>query len=274
MDETTRTTASRDTSPNSATTDAPSPGPAKVKVSKKAKEAKDAGVTAGTTSTVRQSEAATTGVPLGEGSAPEGTPSVRHRNPRGQGDRLRADLIEATIELMARTGDPDEITLRAVARQAGVAPNSIYRHFEDRDALVQAACEELFAEFQQSLDDAAEGATDCFDELRRRGGGYAEYAMAEHGHYRVLFSSKTPTAITDFGDSAGAQSFFRIIELIQRCIDAGAQPGADATAVAFDLFSSLHGIVDLRITHTFMPWPPMDEMLDRLQTRLGLDRPT
>ncbi len=203
----------------------------------------------------------------------EPTPVPRRRNPRGQGDRLREELVAATIDLLARTGDPDEVTLRAVAREAGVAPNSVYRHFEGCEAMVQAACDELFAEFQQALDDAAEDAADCFEELRLRGRGYAAYALAEHGHYRALFSSETPRAVRSFDDSAGVTAFQRLVDLVQRCIDAGADPGADATTVAFELFTALHGIVDLRITHAFMPWPPVEELLDRLQARLGLAGP-
>lgn len=206
-------------------------------------------------------------------SSTEADPAPRRRNPRGQGDRLRRDLVAATIDLLARTGDPDEITLRAVAREAGVAPNSVYRHFDGCEAMVQAACDELFAEFQQELDDAAEGASDCFDELRRRGHGYVTYALAEHGHYRALFSSETPRPARSFDGSAGVDAFQRLVDLVQRCIDAGADPGADATTVAFELFTALHGIVDLRITHAFMPWPPIEVLLERLQVRLGLVAP-
>jgi DNA-binding transcriptional regulator YbjK len=45
---------------------------------------------------------------------------TRERNPRGQGDRLRVDLLEAAVELIAETGSVQGVSLRAAAKRAGV----------------------------------------------------------------------------------------------------------------------------------------------------------
>ncbi|RZJ16909.1 MAG: TetR/AcrR family transcriptional regulator, partial [Haliea sp.] len=50
---------------------------------------------------------------------------------------LRRALLEAGIEL-ARANGPDAVVLREATRRAGVAPNAAYRHFESRQALLQA----------------------------------------------------------------------------------------------------------------------------------------
>ena len=39
---------------------------------------------------------------------------------------------------MAREGGPDAVVIREATRRAGVSPNAAYRHFSDRQALVQA----------------------------------------------------------------------------------------------------------------------------------------
>ena len=52
---------------------------------------------------------------------------VRRRNPRGQGDRLREEIISAASELIAESGDADQLSLRAVAKRIGIAAPSIYR---------------------------------------------------------------------------------------------------------------------------------------------------
>ena len=56
---------------------------------------------------------------------------VRRRNPRGQGDRLREEIISAASELIAESGDADRLSLRSVAKRIGIAAPSIYRHFPD-----------------------------------------------------------------------------------------------------------------------------------------------
>lgn len=57
---------------------------------------------------------------------------ARAVNPRGQGPRLRQDILDAATALLGR--EPAvAVTLRAIARQAGVAAPSIYAHFPHRE---------------------------------------------------------------------------------------------------------------------------------------------
>src|SRR5437763_13307692 len=72
--------------------------------------------------------------------------SRRPRNPQGQGCRLRTELIEAADRLLSRSGDVEGLSLRAVAREAGIATPSIYLHFADKRALVRAVLEARFQE--------------------------------------------------------------------------------------------------------------------------------
>src|SRR5256885_6675968 len=53
------------------------------------------------------------------------------RSPRGQGQLLKAQLVEAAAHLLATLDQPETLTLRQVAREVGVAPASIYSHFPD-----------------------------------------------------------------------------------------------------------------------------------------------
>ncbi|KAA0233796.1 MAG: hypothetical protein JJLCMIEE_03655 [Acidimicrobiales bacterium] len=195
----------------------------------------------------------------------------RQRYPRGQGERLREELVEATIELLAETDDPADVSVRAVARRVGVSPTAVYRHFEDREDLLRAAIEACFNEFELALDEAAAAATDAFDALWRRGRAYLEYAMAGHGHYRVLFSNPAP--LDDKGVLVGYSSFEKLVEAVQACLDAGAPAEDDAFRLAVELWTWIHGIVDLRITHPLLPWPPAEELFDTVTRKLSLAAP-
>ena len=87
-------------------------------------------------------------------------PAARQRNPRGQGERLRDDIIEAASRLLADPASPP-LTLRAVAREAGVAATSVYLHFDDIASLVLAVSARRFGELVR-LQDAAVGAEETF----------------------------------------------------------------------------------------------------------------
>ena len=58
---------------------------------------------------------------------------------------LRAGLLRAALELL-HEGGVEALTLRAVARRAGVSPGAPYHHFADKDALLAAVAEDGFAE--------------------------------------------------------------------------------------------------------------------------------
>ena len=80
---------------------------------------------------------------------------TRQRNPRGQGERLRDDIIEAASALLADPAAPP-LTLRAVAREVGVAATSVYLHFDDIDSLTLAVVNHLFDELIRRQDQITE----------------------------------------------------------------------------------------------------------------------
>ncbi len=201
----------------------------------------------------------------------------RPRAPRGEGQRLRGEIVAAASSLLADLGDANRLSIRAVAAAVGVTPPSIYRHFADKRALLVAVLEERWAELHRVLAEAAAGVDEPFQALRRMCLAYLHFAEAHPGHYRVLFSAAGPAGVSeDRAQHPGGPSFSLLLEAVQRCIDAGAPAPSDRTAwfLAAQVWISGHGLVDLRIGQRFpFPWPPADELLDALLTDLGLSRP-
>lgn len=200
----------------------------------------------------------------------------RKRNRRGQGARLREELIEAASALLAERGDPDQLSIRAVAAAAGVTPPSIYLHFADRKSLLRAVVAERFRDFARRLGDAEAAGNDPFDSLRRRCRAYFRFARDHPGHYRVLFSAAAlgPKGVGTYGktDHPGAASFIALVDAVQRCLDAGARAGTerDSYFLAIQLWAWMHGLIDLRISKPEMPWPAVDTLLDATLSDLGL----
>ena len=71
-------------------------------------------------------------------------PLRRRRAPRGSGDQLRDEILDATTDLLLETGHAKAVSIRSVAKRVGVTPPSIYLHFADKDALLDAVCARYF----------------------------------------------------------------------------------------------------------------------------------
>lgn len=204
----------------------------------------------------------------------------RKRNQRGQGARLRQELISAASTLLAERGDPDQVSIRAVASAAGVTPPSIYLQFANRRSLLRAVVEERFRDFDQRLSDAESGGRDPFDALRRRCRAYFTFAREYPGYYRVLFSASAlgPKGVGTYGktEHPGAASFLALVDAVQRCVTAGivVTPDRDSFFLSIQLWAWMHGLIDLRISKPEMPWPAVTTLLDATLSALGLSGET
>jgi AcrR family transcriptional regulator len=206
--------------------------------------------------------------------SPLDRPTARRANPRGEGGRLRRDLIEAARQMLIERGDPAQVSLRGVAARVGVTAPAIYRHFPDKDALLVAAAAEQFAAFDRIILAAADQGTGPFDALARAGRAYLAFGLDHPGPYRVLFGA-TGTVLKakqpqprEF--KTGKAEFATLVRLVQACIDdtasgsgpRAAYPEPDAFVLAVEAWTLLHGLVDLRITRTAFPWPSIDAVFD------------
>jgi AcrR family transcriptional regulator len=190
---------------------------------------------------------------------------TRQRNPRGQGERLRDDIIEAASRLLADPAAPP-LTLRAVAREVGVAATSVYLHFDSIESLVLSVIDRRFSELVR-LQDEIDGADPC-ERVRAGCLAYCEFGLAHPGHYRVMFT--TPLPLPEFTPTApfpGLKAFQQLTGRVAECI--GADPEApEAVFTAQLIWQQLHGIVSLRISRPKFPWPPLEETVTTAVDRL------
>jgi AcrR family transcriptional regulator len=98
---------------------------------------------------------------------------------------LRRTLIDATARIVAREGAA-AVSLREVARVAGVSHNAPYRHFENLEALLAAVASEGFEAFRERLQQAAAKASPS----RRKaalGRAYLDFALDNPRLYLLMF---------------------------------------------------------------------------------------
>jgi AcrR family transcriptional regulator len=197
------------------------------------------------------------------------TTVARARNRRGEGALLRDEIVAAAVALLDETGDETSVTLRAVARRAGIAAPSIYRHFADQPgimlAVVQQAFDELSADLRGGL--AAAG-----DDPRARlfavCTGYLEFARNHPGRYRTMFgglwmpdletSSLTEADLQALGDDVMGL----LTDALDGCVAAGIATTTDLSADAVALWVGLHGLAHQQSVTVSFPWPSdIDERL-------------
>jgi AcrR family transcriptional regulator len=183
----------------------------------------------------------------------------RQRAPRGEGDKLRNQILDAAEKLLVELGSDEAVSVRAIAEAVGVTPPSIYRHFEDKDELLYEVCERRFADFNKAME-SADAPGDPVAAMRAMGVAYLRFALGHPEHYRVLMMTVRDRDIKK-EDSQGKLAFDHLVEATQRCIDAGLCRNDDAVRMAVALWSGVHGLCSLLIAARGFPWPAPSEQL-------------
>src|SRR3954465_7910303 len=99
---------------------------------------------------------------------------------------LKAALVDAAGDILRREG-PEALTLRAVARRAGVSQAAPYRHFADRRALVGAVAERGFARLQEAMMQAMTPDAAGRFGLKQVACAYVGFGHENPAEYRVMF---------------------------------------------------------------------------------------
>ncbi|MGY1739008.1 TetR/AcrR family transcriptional regulator [Geodermatophilus sp. SYSU D00684] len=177
---------------------------------------------------------------------------------------LRSDLVTAATALLERTGAVETVTLRGVAREAGVTAPAVYGHFADLAALLDAVVDRGFADLVAAIREATAGLDDPAERLRAGCRAYVHAGLAAPARYRAMFGPRRP--------ASGARAFDVLVAAVAACVAAGVSAGRDPRADAALVWTALHGLVTLRASRPDEPWPDPGAQADVLVTRLALLR--
>jgi AcrR family transcriptional regulator len=200
--------------------------------------------------------------------------TTRARNRRGEGARLRDEIVAGAVALLDETGDETAVTLRAVARRVGIAAPSIYRHFADQPGIMLAVVEQAFDELTAELraGQAAAGG-DPRARLFAVCTGYLEFARKHPGRYRTMFGGLwmpdlEAGSVTEADMQALGQGSMQVlVEALDGCVAAGVAVSTDVPADAVALWVGLHGLAHQQSVAASFPWPA--DIAERLVVALA-----
>ena len=190
-------------------------------------------------------------------------PVRRRRAPRGSGEQLRDEIVDATTELLLETGQAKAVSIRSVAQRVGVTPPSIYLHFADKDALLDAVCARYFEKLDKEMQRVAADQTSTIDVLRAQGLAYVRFAMKTPELYRIATMGEGRPG-SDVDMTLNSSAFVHMRNAVESLMAEGIYPPADPTTAALELWTVAHGVAALLISRPYLPWGDAEEFADRV----------
>jgi AcrR family transcriptional regulator len=164
---------------------------------------------------------------------------------RGEGERLRGEIVEAAIALIADRGD-EAVSMRAIARAVGVTPPAVYLHFTDKRELMLAILEHVFADLGRALEEADSGEPRA--RVRALVRAYVTWGIAHPGRYKISYEGAIARQLPPDSERAFARPHLERLAAAMAAI----RPD-DAVRSATRLWACAHGVVSLRINKPQAP---------------------
>lgn len=186
---------------------------------------------------------------------------ARPRAKRGEGVKLRQEILEAADRLLLEAGSESAVSIQSITDAVGCTPPAIYLHFADKDALMFEVCARHFLRFMSALE-AADETDDPLEVLKSRGRAYVEYGLENPEPYRILFMQKPGASASRTMANSAVESFAPLTAAIAKCIEQGLLLDRDPFAISCVMWASIHGLTSLMISNPDYPWPPLDDLLE------------
>jgi AcrR family transcriptional regulator len=169
--------------------------------------------------------------------------------PAHEGGDLRVRILSASVTLIEEQG-LSALSMREVARRAGVSHQAPYHHFADREAIMGAIAEEGFRLLSERLEQALRSDPEQLPPVRDRivtaGRVYVEFACEHPAHFRVMFRpelvnlEKCPGALSE-----GDRAFSFLTEVVHDAVKRGLKPDPSEQALVVLAWSVAHGLACL-----------------------------
>jgi len=162
---------------------------------------------------------------------------------------LKNALIQAGIEILSKEGI-EALSLRKVAKRAGVSHTAPYAHFTDKQALIAAVAAEGYKKLYEQLFAAQKPEDTPLARLVATAHAYLQFALSEPDHFRITFSGvvEVEQDYPEYVDQS-KRCFALVVAVVESCQAAGLFNESDMQLTAVSIWSSIHGFVQLLLAN-------------------------
>jgi AcrR family transcriptional regulator len=173
---------------------------------------------------------------------------------------LRAVLLDQAEKVLRERGT-DALSLRELAREAGVSHGAPRSHFVDRNALLDALAERGFIRLADEVREAASPAPDGYAAvLRAAGAAYLGFALREPALHDLMFAAKAQGP-SEAVNSAAERLFGTMTGIMSTGVAAGAYEAGDVGRLTLLLGTTIQGISAF-VASGRITVPQAEELLD------------
>ncbi len=171
-------------------------------------------------------------------------------------------LMALATEHIAAYGT-EKLSLRALAREAGVSPTAPYRHFPTKRCLLAALATQGFEQLGERMREVVESDLNVEDRFVALGVTYIEFALENPVAYQLMFGS----IIGDFSEydmlhSAAGATYAEVLRMLQMVIDEK-ELDVGVKELGGVVWAGVHGMASLLLTKMDKPISgsaPMDSL--------------
>jgi len=161
---------------------------------------------------------------------------------RTASDKVSAALLDAAETVLDRHG-AGGVTVRAVAREADVAPMGVYNRFASKDGLLAALAVRAFDQLATAIDVPTDLGPQ--DRLMRACRGYRDFALAHPARYALIFAAGSPAADPSSpATTRGREVFAGLVDMMAAVAPDGV---VDAAEAAQAIWNAMHGAVTIHM---------------------------
>jgi AcrR family transcriptional regulator len=162
-------------------------------------------------------------------------------------DDLRERVLRASVELIDEQGLA-ALSMREVARRAGVSHQAPYHYFADRESILAAVAERGFALLDGAIGKARRDATGPTDALERAAIAYLGFALENQAYFRIMFRPELVKLSNHHDlDCKADEAFCHVPAMVAACVEAGLPREIAGDTMAAFLWSFVHGLAHLII---------------------------
>lgn len=164
---------------------------------------------------------------------------------------LREELLRASLALIDSEGLA-AVSLRRVAREAGVSPGAPYHHFADRAALMSALAARGFEILGAAMTSTRAAAPDPRAALIAMAEGYVGFAREHATYFRLMFRPELSAPDKHPDTEAAGDAAYAVLEgVVAEAVASGFLPASDAETMALAWWSLAHGMASLTVDGKF-----------------------